>query len=84
MDWKTQKGAGNEIQLTDAIAELLKEQRVLSYNFKGRRFDCGSKMGYLKAQVEFALDHEEVGEEFAEYLRELHEKGTDNVIKIAK
>ncbi len=81
---KTQKGAGNEIQLTDAIAELLKEQRVLSYNFKGRRFDCGSKMGYLKAQVEFALDHEEVGEEFAEYLRELHEKGTDNVIKIAK
>jgi len=80
----TKKGAGNEIQLTDAIAELLKEQRVLSYNFKGRRFDCGSKMGYLKAQVEFALDHEEVGEEFAEYLRQLHETGTDNVIKIAQ
>ena len=69
----TPRGAGNEIQLTDAIAELLKEQRVLAYNFKGKRFDCGSKMGYLKAQVEFALEHEEVGEEFREYLNTLYE-----------
>lgn len=68
---RTQKGAGGEIQLTDAIASLLKEQRVLSYNFKGRRFDCGSKVGYLKAQVEFALAHDEVGAEFREYLTEL-------------
>jgi UTP--glucose-1-phosphate uridylyltransferase len=69
----TQRGAGNEIQLTDAIAELLKEQRVLAYNFRGKRFDCGSKMGYLKAQVEFALEHEEVGDEFREYLSTLRE-----------
>jgi len=68
---KTQKGAGGEIQLTDAIAALLKEQRVLSYNFKGRRFDCGSKVGYLKAQVEFALAHGEVGAEFRKYLTDL-------------
>lgn len=79
----TQRGAGNEIQLTDAIAELLKEQRVLAYNFKGKRFDCGSKMGYLKAQVEFALEHEEVGAEFREYLNLLHETESNNVIKLA-
>ncbi|PID61925.1 MAG: UTP--glucose-1-phosphate uridylyltransferase [Gammaproteobacteria bacterium] len=65
----TERGAGGEIQLTDAIARLLKEQRVLAYDFDGRRFDCGSKMGYLKAQVEFALEHEELGDEFREYLR---------------
>ena len=47
------------------------EQRVLSYNFRGRRFDCGSKLGYLQAQVEFALAHDEVGEEFSAYLEEL-------------
>ena len=79
----TPRGAGNEIQLTDAIAELLKEQRVLSYNFEGRRFDCGSKMGYLKAQVEFALEHEEVGEEFREYLNSLHSEEADKIIKLA-
>lgn len=79
----TKRGAGNEIQLTDAIAELLKEQRVLSYNFKGRRFDCGSKLGYLKAQVEFALEHAEVGEEFAEFLNELHERN-DKIVPIGK
>ena len=79
----TPRGAGNEIQLTDAIAELLEEQRVLSYNFEGRRFDCGSKMGYLKAQVEFALEHEEVGEEFREYLKELHAIEEAKVVKLA-
>jgi len=68
---QTQRGAGNEIQLTDAIAALLKEERVLAYNFLGRRFDCGNKLGYLKAQVEFALDHPELGRDFDEYLREL-------------
>ncbi|NND90995.1 MAG: UTP--glucose-1-phosphate uridylyltransferase GalU [Granulosicoccus sp.] len=81
---KTQQGAGNEIQLTDAIAELLKEQRVLAYNFQGRRFDCGSKLGYLKAQVEFALVHEEVGEEFREFLAKLHTRLDDNVIELGK
>jgi len=80
----TQKGAGNEIQLTDAIAELLKEQRVLSYNFKGRRFDCGSKLGYLKAQVEFALEHEEVGEEFRAFLNALHKEQDDKIISLNK
>ncbi|MFT6878979.1 MAG: UTP--glucose-1-phosphate uridylyltransferase [Granulosicoccus sp.] len=80
----TPKGAGNEIQLTDAIAALLKEQRVLSYNFKGKRFDCGSKMGYLKAQVEFALEHEEVGEEFRKYLKELYEAESGKIVKLAR
>jgi len=80
----TQRGAGNEIQLTDAIAELLSEQRVLSYNFEGRRFDCGSKLGYLKAQVEFALKHEEVGAEFAEYLDELNKRLGGKVVPIPK
>lgn len=81
---KTQCGAGNEIQLTDAIAELLKEQRVLSYNFQGRRFDCGSKIGYLKAQVEFALEHEEVGEEFREFLATLNARQLDKVVPLVK
>jgi len=60
-----------EYQLTDAIARLLDTQRVLAYTFEGKRFDCGSKMGYLQAQVEFALAHEEVSDEFREYLRSL-------------
>jgi len=77
----TQRGAGNEIQLTDAIAALLQEQRVLSYNFRGRRFDCGSKIGYLKAQVEFAMEHSELGTEFREFLNELGQReGTGNVV----
>lgn len=80
----TQRGAGNEIQLTDAIADLLKEQRVLSYNFDGRRFDCGSKLGYLKAQVEFALEHEEVGAEFKEFLKTLDFSNDDKVVPITK
>ncbi len=81
---KTQKGAGNEIQLTDAIAELLKEQRVLAYNFDGRRFDCGSKLGYLKAQVEFALEHHEVGSDFRAYLNELNARENQKIIQMKK
>jgi len=61
-------GAGSELQLTDAIASLLTEEAVLSFQFKGQRYDCGSKLGYLKATVEFALRHPEVREEFAAYL----------------
>lgn len=80
----TQRGAGNEIQLTDAIADLLKEQRVLSYNFDGRRFDCGSKLGYLKAQVEFALEHEEVGTEFRQFLETLDLSSDGKVVPINK
>lgn len=61
-------GAGGELQLTDAIAELLKEQQVLAYAFEGTRYDCGSKIGYLKATVEHALQHPEVAAEFQAYL----------------
>lgn len=61
-------GAGGELQLTDAIASLLKEEAVLSFQFQGVRYDCGSKLGYLKATVELGLRHPEIGEEFAAYL----------------
>jgi len=72
-DWleKTQKGSGGEIQLTDAIAHLLEDEKVLSYRFNGKRFDCGSKLGYLKATVEYALKHPELKEQFREYLQGL-------------
>lgn len=62
-------GAGGEIQLTDAIARLLERERVTAFNFEGRRFDCGSKIGYLQATVEFALSHPDLKDEFAAYLR---------------
>jgi len=62
-------GAGGEIQLTDALAKLVNEQPVLAYNFEGRRYDCGSKIGYLQATVEFGLQHPEVGPEFKEFLK---------------
>ncbi len=65
----TQKGAGGEIQLTDAIADLLNEETVMAYQFDGLRYDCGSKLGYLKATVEYALKHPELKDEFLEYLR---------------
>ena len=61
-------GAGGELQLTDGIAQLLNEQQVLAYSFDGIRYDCGSKIGYLKATVEHALQHKEVGQDFREYL----------------
>ncbi|SAK55150.1 UTP-glucose-1-phosphate uridylyltransferase [Caballeronia arvi] len=62
-------GAGGELQLTDAIQSLLSDEQVLAYKYHGTRFDCGSKLGYLKATVEFALRHPEVKQEFEEYLR---------------
>jgi len=61
-------GAGGEIQLTDAIAELLKKEEVYSLSFEGKRYDCGSKLGYLQATVEYALKHPELKEEFSNYL----------------
>lgn len=61
-------GAGGELQLTDGIAALLEQESVLSYQFDGKRYDCGSKQGYLQATVEFALKHPEVSEEFRAYL----------------
>lgn len=67
----TQPGAGGEIQLTDAISALLEEQRVLAYEFPGQRYDCGSKMGYLTATVEYGLRHPELNGDFKNYLKEL-------------
>ena len=61
-------GAGGEIQLTDGIARLLREERVLAYQFEGRRYDCGSKLGYLEATVDYGLQHEEVGAAFGRFL----------------
>ncbi len=66
----TQRGAGHEIQLTDAIASLLEHERVMAYRFKGKRYDCGSKLGYLQATVEYALQHEELSGDFREYLQQ--------------
>ncbi len=63
------RGAGNEIQLTDGIAALLGEEQVLAYEFSGRRHDCGSKLGYLIATVEYGARHPELGERFQAYLR---------------
>jgi len=62
-------GTGGEIQLTDAISGLLKHERALAVRLPGRRFDCGSKLGYLEAAVELGLRHREVGEAFGRFLR---------------
>ena len=64
----TSKGAGGEIQLTDAISTLLSYEHVMAFRFAGQRYDCGSKFGYLKATVEFGLKHPEMRESFAAYL----------------
>jgi len=61
-------GAGREIQLTDAIGRLLREESVYAYEFEGHRYDCGSKLGYLKATVAYALKHPEVASGFRQYL----------------
>jgi UTP--glucose-1-phosphate uridylyltransferase len=68
---KIGKGSGGEIQLTDGIAALLAEEQVLAYRYKGTRYDCGSKLGYLEATVAFGLKHPEVGDEFRELLKAL-------------
>lgn len=67
----TGRGAGGEIQLTDAIADLLSEETVLAFEFEGKRYDCGSKLGYLQATVEYALKHNSLGQQFAAYLKQL-------------
>ena len=61
-------GAGGELQLTDGIQAMLAEEQVLAYRYAGTRYDCGSKLGYLKATVDFALRHPEVGSDFTAYL----------------
>ena len=67
----TGRGAGGEIQLTDAIAELRKQEEIFAYSFAGKRYDCGSKIGYLQATVEFAMLHDELADEFSSYLKQL-------------
>jgi UTP--glucose-1-phosphate uridylyltransferase len=62
-------GAGGEIQLTDAIARLLADEPVLAYAFEGRRYDCGRKLGYLEATVDFGLKHPELSDDFAAFLQ---------------
>jgi UTP--glucose-1-phosphate uridylyltransferase len=65
------KGAGGEIQLTDGIARLMQREPVYAFEFDGKRYDCGSKLGYLQATVEYGLKHPALGSDFANYLREL-------------
>ncbi len=64
-------GSGGEIQLTDAIAQLLEREQVLAYEFAGKRYDCGSKLGYLEATVEYALKHPGLKQKFRDYLKGL-------------
>jgi UTP--glucose-1-phosphate uridylyltransferase len=71
---KIGKGAGGEIQLTDGIAQLMQRESVYSFEFEGKRYDCGSKLGYLQATVEYGLKHPSLGGDFASYLRELVSK----------
>ena len=68
----TPKGAGNEIQLTDAIAMLQKEEAVEAYRMKGQTFDCGSKLGYLKAILHYGIDHPHLGQDFKLLIQELN------------
>lgn len=67
----TQQGAGGEIQLTDAIAQLLEDLPIVAHEFSGVRYDCGDKLGYLKANLELGLKHKECGHEWRQYLKNL-------------
>ena len=71
---KIGKGAGGEIQLTDGIARLMQREPVYAFEFEGKRYDCGSKLGYLQATVEFGLKHPSLGPDFATYLKGLSGK----------
>ena len=67
----TPPGAGDEIQLTDAIAMLMERETVEAFHMSGKSHDCGSKLGYMKANVEYGLRHPELAEEFTAYIKEL-------------
>jgi len=71
-------GAGGEIQLTDGIAALLREEAVYALRFSGKRYDCGNKLGYLQATVEYALGHPALGKDFRKYLRTLNLDNSDS------
>ena len=77
-------GSGGEIQLTDGIAALMASEPVLAYRYAGQRYDCGSKLGYLKANVEYGLKHPELAEDFRSYLSELDVKKPEKAEKTAK
>ena len=68
------KGAGGEIQLTDGIARLMQREPIYAFEFAGKRYDCGSKLGYLQATVEYGLNHPSLGADFAAYLKVLAQK----------
>jgi UTP--glucose-1-phosphate uridylyltransferase len=68
---KVKPGKGGEIQLTDGISDLMAFEKILAYRFAGTRYDCGSKLGFMKANVELALKHPEISAEFAQYLKQL-------------
>lgn len=68
---QTTEGSGGEIQLTDAIAKLLKEENVQALQFNGKRYDCGSKLGYLQATIAFALKHPELAQDFKSSLEDI-------------
>ena len=70
----TGRGAGGEIQLTDAIADLLDDANVYAYPFSGDRYDCGNKLGYLQATVAYGLAHQEIGKSFGDFLQEILKK----------
>jgi UTP--glucose-1-phosphate uridylyltransferase len=63
------RAAGGEIQLTDAIASLLRDEKVFAYRYQGKRYDCGSKLGFLQATVDLATTHPEVSNEFSAWLK---------------
>jgi UTP--glucose-1-phosphate uridylyltransferase len=65
------RGVGGEIQLTDGIASLMRREKVFAYRYHGKRYDCGSKEGFLEANVELAMEHPEIGPRFREYLKTL-------------
>jgi UTP--glucose-1-phosphate uridylyltransferase len=69
---RIQAGAGGELQLTDGMKLLLKQEKMYAYVYEGKRHDTGDKLGFLKATVEFALKREDLGEPFRQYLRSLH------------
>ena len=69
-------GAGGEIQLTDGIAALMASERVLAYRYAGQRYDCGSKLGYLKAMTAMGLKHPETADQFRIFLDQMHQEQT--------
>ena len=68
---KIKPGKGGEIQLTDAIQMLLGQQAIFAYLFEGKRYDCGDKLGFIKANIEFSKKHPEIGKEFIEFLKSI-------------